>query len=55
MTHSQNIQTILHILQDEANGDVRAALNKMAKDYRMTWVYKSKDELFPKNWRRCAR
>ncbi len=48
MTHSQNIQTILNILQDEANGDVHSALNKMAKDYQMTWVYKSKDELFPK-------
>jgi ketosteroid isomerase-like protein len=48
MIHSENIQTVLKILQDEANGDVHAALTKMASDYRMTWMYKSKDELFPK-------
>ncbi len=48
MNYSQNVKTALSILQDEANGDVAAALTKMTQDYRMTWMYKSKDELFPK-------
>ena len=48
MNFSENVKTVLAVLQDEANGDVHAALTKMAKDYRMTWMYKSKDELFPK-------
>ncbi len=48
MSHSHNIQTTLAVLQDEVNGDVASALAKMAQDYRMTWMYKSKDELFPK-------
>jgi ketosteroid isomerase-like protein len=48
MKHSRNIQTALEILQDEANDDVQSALIKMTADYRMTWMYKSKDELFPK-------
>jgi ketosteroid isomerase-like protein len=48
MTYSLNIQAAIDILQDEANGDVASALAKMAKDYRMTWMYKAKDELFPK-------
>lgn len=48
MNYSQNVKTVLAILQDEANGDVHAALAKMTKDYQMTWVYKSKDGLFLK-------
>lgn len=47
MTYSKNIKTVLEILQDEANGDVKSALKKMTKDYKMTWVYNTKDELFP--------
>ena len=48
MNYSQNVKTALSILQDEVNGDVASALAKMAQDYRMTWMYKSKNELFPK-------
>ena len=47
MTYSKNIKTVLEILQDEANGDVKSALKKMTKDYKMTWVYNTKDDLFP--------
>lgn len=47
---SKNIQTVLDILQDEMNGDVAAALKKLHKDYRNTWVYLGYDEkLFPKS------
>lgn len=35
---SDNIQTVLDILQDEVNGDIPSALKKMTKDYTMTWV-----------------
>jgi len=35
---SKNIKIILDILQDEVNGDIQFALNKMTKDYTMTWV-----------------
>lgn len=48
MNYSPNVKTVLAILQDEAGGDVHAALAKMTKDYQMTWVYKSTDKLFPK-------
>ncbi len=35
---SKNIQIVLDILQDEVNGDVVSALQKMTDDYTMTWV-----------------
>ena len=35
---SKNIQTVLDILQDEVDGNVAVALQKMADDYTMTWV-----------------
>lgn len=47
MKNSPNIQLVLDILKNEADGDVKAALTKMSKDYKMTWMYKRKDELFP--------
>ncbi len=48
MTKSEeNKKIVLDILQDEIKGDVQSALNKMHEKYSMTWVYKSKTELFP--------
>lgn len=48
MSHSSNIQLVLDILKNEADGDVAAALTKMTTDYSMTWMYQGKDsELFP--------
>lgn len=45
---SENIETVLAVLRDEANGDVRSALAKLTDDYTMTWVYrKTNGELFP--------
>lgn len=38
MKMSKNVETVLEILKDEVNGNVSAALTKMAKDYTMTWV-----------------
>ena len=35
---SKNVKTILDILRDEVDGDVQAALQKITKDYTMTWV-----------------
>lgn len=47
--YSQNIQTVLDILKDEATGNVAAALSKTHPDYTMTWVYNShRKELFPR-------
>jgi len=46
--YSKNTQTVIDILRDEINGDVKSALKKMTKDYTMTWVYQKKNgELFP--------
>lgn len=36
---SKNIKTVLGILQNEVDGNVTAALQKMTEDYSMTWVY----------------
>ena len=44
---SSNLDTVLATLKDEVHGDVASALKKLAKDYTMTWVYKSGDQLFP--------
>jgi len=49
---SRNIKTVLDILKDEVRGNVESALNKLADDYSMTWVYKNKKgKLFPKTTR----
>ncbi|MCR4306365.1 MAG: hypothetical protein NUV42_00170 [Candidatus Yonathbacteria bacterium] len=46
--YSKNVRTVIDILKDEINGDVKSALKKMTKDYTMTWVYQKKNgELFP--------
>jgi len=47
MNKSNNIQTVLHILKNEVDGDVQSALEKMTDNYSMTWMYKTEDELFP--------
>lgn len=48
MTYSKNLQLVLDILKNEADGDVAAALEKMTDDYSMTWMYQAKDNsLFP--------
>jgi len=46
---SNNIQTVLRILDDEVRGDVRSALKKITPDYSMTWVYRTNNgTLFPR-------
>jgi ketosteroid isomerase-like protein len=47
MKHSKQVQTVLDILQNEIDGDTRAALKKMTPDYTMTWMYQGKKKLFP--------
>lgn len=48
MSFSKNIQLVLAILKNEADGDVAAAFEKMTDDYSMTWMYQAKDNsLFP--------
>src|SRR3989344_6234127 len=44
---SKNVQTVLDILKNEVDGDIRLALEKMTSDYSMTWMYQRGDELFP--------
>lgn len=44
---STNVEVVLEILKNEIDGDVASALQKMAPDYTMTWMYKGKHELFP--------
>ncbi|MDO8728798.1 MAG: hypothetical protein Q7K26_02780 [bacterium] len=44
---SSNLDTVLAILKNEVDGDVSAALEKMSNAYSMTWMYHSKDILFP--------
>ena len=46
---SKNTQIVLDILQDEVNGDVVSALEKLTRDYSMTWVDAGVDgsEIFP--------
>lgn len=42
------IEIALALLQDEANGDIVAAKAKMDLDnYSMTWMYRSRETLFP--------
>lgn len=46
---SKNVKTVMAILRDEINRDVDSALKKIAKNYSMTWMYKSKKgKLFPR-------
>ncbi len=49
MNQSFSIKQVLEILKNEVDGDVQAALGKMASGYTMTWMYKSpkREELFP--------
>lgn len=50
MEYSKNIQLVIDILKNEAEGDVKAALEKMTDDYTMTWMYEARDGLlFPKS------
>lgn len=44
---SKNLDTILAILKNEVDGDVSAALEKMGREYSMTWMYQGKSDLFP--------
>ncbi|MEK7558476.1 MAG: hypothetical protein AAB507_01460 [Patescibacteria group bacterium] len=47
---SKNIQTVLDILKDEIKGNTKDALEKMTKNYSMTWVYKTQGgKLFPRS------
>jgi hypothetical protein len=42
------LKIALEILKDEASGDTKAAAEKMhLDDYSMTWMYRSKSDLFP--------
>jgi len=45
----KNIDTIRKILMDEIKGQIQNALDKMDKNYKMTWVYKAPKtgEVFP--------
>lgn len=46
---TNNVKTVLRILEDEIRGNTAAALKKLAQKYSMTWVYKAKNgKLFPK-------
>ncbi|MFH1744840.1 MAG: hypothetical protein ABH881_01580 [bacterium] len=46
---SKNIKTVLEILRDETSGNVKAALKKLADDYSMTWMYRTKKgKIFPR-------
>jgi ketosteroid isomerase-like protein len=44
---SENIEIVLAILQNEVDGDIKSALEKMTHHYSMTWMYQGKKELFP--------
>lgn len=48
---SKNIRMVLEILKNEVDGDVDAALRKMADDYSMTWIEQGIDR---KAFRRSA-
>lgn len=47
MVYSKNLEVVLSILKNEVDGDVAAALEKMAEGYSMTWMYQGKEVLFP--------
>ncbi len=45
---SSNVKLVLSILQDEIDGNTKAALGKMHPGYTMTWMFKAKSgEFFP--------
>jgi hypothetical protein len=44
---SNNLEIVLAILKNEVDGDVKSALEKMAPNYSMTWMYKGNHGLFP--------
>lgn len=48
--NDKNVLIVLGVLADEINGDVRSAMNKLTKDYTMTWVYRhpKNGKLFPR-------
>lgn len=46
---SQNIETVLEILRNEVEGNTNSALEKMTRDYSMTWMYKGNQGIFPKS------
>ncbi len=43
----KNLKTVLTILKNEVDGDVKSALSKMTSDYSMTWMYKKGKKFFP--------
>ena len=48
MDLTPNIKLVLDILQDEVDGDIHAARNKMHEGYSMTYMYKNhRGQLFP--------
>ncbi|MHB8660569.1 MAG: nuclear transport factor 2 family protein [Minisyncoccota bacterium] len=47
MKQTRKIKTVLSILKNEIRGDAASALQKLSKDYTMTWMYKGKKKLFP--------
>ena len=51
--YKEEIDLVLSLLADEANGDTRAALKKLSDRYSMTWVYKAPKtgKLFPRSER----
>ncbi len=46
----KNVLTVLGVLNDEIHGDARSAMNKLTKDYTMTWIYRhpKNGKLFPR-------
>lgn len=44
MTHTN---TIIKLLQLEADGDSGEAMNYLSDNYKMTWMYKTKNKTFP--------
>lgn len=40
-------QTVIKLLQYEVNGEVEKAMTLLSDIYKMTWMYKSKDTIFP--------
>lgn len=47
---SKHINTVLAILQNEVDGDTKAAMEKMTDDYTMTWVYETRSgDNFPRS------
>lgn len=45
--YSKNVQLVLEILKDEVLGDVKGALEKMHPEYKVMWIYKRGEDIFP--------